>query len=198
VLAMTLPITIACALFADDLVRVVLGPKWIDAAPIFRLLAPTILTFAIVNPLGWLISALGLAARGVRMASVLAPVLIAGYLAGVAQGPKGVALAYSLVMALWCVPAIAWAVRGTVLSTADVLSTALKPLASGAAAAVIAFGASQLAAGLAPLARLVIEMTILLVSYGGFLLFVAGEKAQYVDLLRGLRKPSERTALASA
>src|SRR5439155_8460114 len=104
VLALTLPITIACALFADDLVLVVLGPKWTAAAPIFRLLAPTILTFAIVNPLGWLISSLGMAARGLRMALVIAPIMIAGYIVGLPYGPKGVAFAYSTVMLLWVIP----------------------------------------------------------------------------------------------
>jgi PST family polysaccharide transporter len=193
---MTLPITIACALFADDLVFVLLGRKWTDAAPIFRLLAPTILAFAIVNPLGWLISALGLAARGVRMAFVLAPVLIGGYLLGNSYGPKGVAFAYSLVMSLWIVPAIAWAVRGTPLSAREVLLTAVKPLASGLAAAAIAFGASLLAAGLPPLVRLTIETAVLLLAYGGFLLFVAGQKAQYLDLLRGLRRRSAEPVLA--
>ena len=47
---MTLPITITCALFANDLILVFLGPKWKDAAVIFRLLAPTILIFALINP----------------------------------------------------------------------------------------------------------------------------------------------------
>ena len=42
VLAMTLPITIGCALFADDTILVLLGPKWMAAAPVFRFLAPTI------------------------------------------------------------------------------------------------------------------------------------------------------------
>lgn len=198
VLAMTLPITIACALFAEDVVLVVLGPRWTDAAPIFRLLAPTILTFAIVNPLGWLISALGLVARGVRMAFVLAPVLIGGYAIGLARGPKGVAFAYSLVMALWIVPAIAWAVHDTVLSTGAILRTAAKPLASGLAAAAVALGASQMVVGLPPLARLVVETSVLLGAYSGFLLFVAGQKDQYLDLVRGLyRRSTERSALAS-
>jgi PST family polysaccharide transporter len=198
VLAMTLPITLACALFAEDVVWVVLGPRWTEAAPIFRLLAPTILTFAIVNPLGWLIYALGLAGRGVRMALVLAPVLIGGYAVGVMQGPRGVALAYSLVMTLWVVPAIAWAVRGTVLSAGEVLRTAAKPLASGLAAAAIAFGASHFLTGLAPLARLIGETIVLLSAYGVLLLFVAGEKAKYLALVRGiLGRSSERGALAS-
>ena len=198
VLAMTLPITITCALFAEDVVWVVLGPRWTEAAPIFRLLAPTILTFAIVNPLGWLIYSLGLASRGVRMALVLAPVLIGGYAVGLVQGPKGVAFAYSLVMTLWVVPAIAWAVRDTMLTTGEVLRVAAKPLASGLAAAAVAFGASQFLAGLTPLVRLIGETTVLLVAYGGFLLFVAGEKANYLALVRGiLGRSAEPEALAS-
>ena len=45
VLALTLPATFACGVFADDLIGALLGPKWKDAAPIFRLLTPTILVF---------------------------------------------------------------------------------------------------------------------------------------------------------
>lgn len=198
VLAMTIPITIACALFAEDVVVVVLGARWTEAAPIFRLLAPTILTFAVVNPLGWLVYALGRAGRGVRMALSLAPVLIGGYALGILQGPKGVALAYSLVMTLWIVPGIAWAVRDTALSTGEVLRTAAKPLASGLAAGLVAFGASQFFAGLTPVVRLIAETTVLLIAYGVFLLFVAGEKTQYLALVRGiLGRPAERKELVS-
>ncbi len=198
VLAMTLPITIACALFAEDVVTVALGPRWAGAATIFRLLAPTILTFAIVNPLGWLIYALGLAGRGVRMALVLAPVLIAGYALGAVKGPSGVAFAYSLVMTLWVVPAIVWAVRGTVLTTGDILRTAAKPLASGLAAGLVAFGASQFFAGLTPLVRLIADSTVLFAAYGVFLLFVAGEKTTYIALARGMfGRSTDREALAS-
>ena len=35
VLALTLPITLACAFFADDIIFVALGPKWMEAAPSF-------------------------------------------------------------------------------------------------------------------------------------------------------------------
>ncbi len=52
VLAVTLPVTVAFALFSDDLIRVVLGRKWAASATLLRLLAPTILVFAIINPLG--------------------------------------------------------------------------------------------------------------------------------------------------
>ena len=67
VLALTLPTTIVCALFANDLIFVLLGPKWKEAIPIFRLLAPTILAFAMINPFGWLLFAMGKVARSLKI-----------------------------------------------------------------------------------------------------------------------------------
>ena len=44
-------VTITCTLFADEIVGIVLGAKWAAVAPIFRLLAPVALVFAVTNPL---------------------------------------------------------------------------------------------------------------------------------------------------
>ena len=88
VVTMTLPITFACALFADDLIFVMLGPKWQGAVPIFRLLAPTILIFAVINPLGWLLYSLGLVGRSLKIALVIAPLVTAGYLSGCLSARK--------------------------------------------------------------------------------------------------------------
>ncbi len=64
-LGLTLPITIACALFADDFVYVLLGPKWRAATEIVRLLAPTIAgDLAVLNPMTWLINSLRAGAAG--------------------------------------------------------------------------------------------------------------------------------------
>ena len=100
VIGFTLPITVACALFANDMVLVLLGPKWKEAAAIFRLLAPTMLVFAILNPLGWLLNAIGRVGRSLKIAFVLAPLMITSYIIGLRYGPQGVAFAYSAVMVL--------------------------------------------------------------------------------------------------
>ena len=42
VLSMTIPATLACVIFAEEAIRIVLGPKWLEVIPIFRLLAPTV------------------------------------------------------------------------------------------------------------------------------------------------------------
>jgi len=191
VLALTLPITVACGLFADDIVAVLLGPKWKGAAQIFRLLAPTILVFAISNPLGWLLTSLGMVGRGLKIALVLAPLMIAGYVLGLPAGARGVALAYSATMLLWIVPIIAWAVRDTGISFRDIVLVVSRPLTSITVAAGIAF-VSRLFYGhlLSVLPRLVLENAVLLCIYFAFLLFVAGQKALFEDLIRGWRGTS--------
>ncbi len=42
---------------------------------------------------------------------------------------------------------------------------------------------------LSPLIRLILETAVLLIVYLGMLLFIAGEKSFYLDLLRALKEP---------
>ena len=202
VLGLTLPITLTCALFADDLIFVLLGPVWKEAAAIVRLLAPTIAIFAIINPLGWLIYSLGLVARSLKIALVFAPLMITGYAIGLPYGPKGVAFAYSAVMTLWVIPHILWCVHGTAISFRDILLALSRPLASSMLAGGVAFGV-RLTCGqfFPPLARLVLESSVLFVTFFGVLLFAAGQKSLYLDLLRGLKGQSpvaEKLSVSSA
>jgi O-antigen/teichoic acid export membrane protein len=191
VLGLTLPITCICALFADDLVLVLLGPRWKDAATVVQLLAPTITIFAIINPLGWLIYSLGLVARALRIALVFAPIIITGYVIGLSHGPRGVAFAYSAVMLLWVIPHILWCVRGTGISLWDILRAARGPLVSGLLAGGLSFGV-RLTCGnsVSPLPRLALEASVLLIAFYGTLLFAAGQKSLYLDLFSGLIKRS--------
>jgi O-antigen/teichoic acid export membrane protein len=198
VLALTLPATFACGVLADDLIGVILGPKWKDAAPIFRLLTPTILVFAIANPLSWLVGAIGMVGRGVKMSLVIAPLMIASYFVGLPYGPKGVAFAYSTVMILWIIPVIAWSVHATAISLRDILTVVSRPLASSAIAGAFAFGVCSLY-GQSHLARLLLGSVVFIGTYLGILLYIMGQKSFYVDLLQKFirRSPVEEKALVS-
>lgn len=187
IVSLTLPITIASALFAHDVIFVLLGPKWNAAVPVFRLLAPTMLVFAIVNPLAWLLYSIGQVGRLLRMSLVITPIMIGGYFVAIPYGPKGVAFAYSLLMILWIFPTTLWAVRGTEITFRDVVRTASPPLVAGLVAGGLALGVG-LAFGqsLPPLVRLALESSILLVIFLGLLMFVAAQRSLYLGLLRGL------------
>ncbi|HEY6377529.1 MAG TPA: lipopolysaccharide biosynthesis protein [Edaphobacter sp.] len=187
VLGLTLPLTVACAFFANDVVLVLLGAKWKDAAPIFRWLAPTILVFAIANPLSWLLSASGRVGRLMKMSLVIAPVLILAYVIGLPHGPKGVACAYSVVMTLWLIPLVCWAVHGTEISVGDIVRTASPPLVSSVVAGGLALGVG-LAFGqsLTHPVRLTLESVTLLVTFLGLLMIVPAQRSLYVGLFRGM------------
>lgn len=194
VLSLTLPITLVCAVFADDMIRVVLGAKWVSAIPIFRLLAPTILIFAMINPLGWLLFSTGRVGRSLKIALVIAPLVITGYLLGLPYGPKGVALGYSAAMTLWLIPHIAWCVHGTPISFRDIVKAAGRPLVSSVAAAALALGLRFLCGPLMhPLPRLVSGTAVLFLAYFGILFYAMGEKAFYLGLLRGLKGSSRES-----
>ena len=201
VIALTVPATIACALFAEDLIVVLLGPKWKSAAIIFRLLSPTILVFAIANPLSWLLSSIGMVGRGLKMALVIAPLMIAGYVIGLPYGPKGVAISYSAVMVLWVFPLIAWSVHGTVLRFRDIVTLLFGPVSSSVVAALVSFGVRMLVVhSLTPLPRLAVETAILLTAYVAMLLLCTREKSFYRKAITGWRtsRPAEAKSLVSA
>jgi O-antigen/teichoic acid export membrane protein len=188
VLALTVPITAACTIFSHDMILVLLGPKWLEASPLFRLLAPTIFVFAIVNPMGWLLSALGLVGRSLKIALFLAPTMIAAYAAGLHYGPKGVAFGYSAILILWVIPLIVWAVHGTVISFWDVARVASRPLISCGVAAAIVVPPYVLGGSLLPVfPRLALGIAILFAIYVGMLLYVMGQKTLYVNLVRGFK-----------
>jgi len=188
---MTLPITLVCALFADDLILVFLGPKWTEAIIIFRLLTPTVLIFGMINPLGWLLISSGLQVRSLKLALVIAPLTITAYFLGLPYGPKGVAFAYSAAMTLWLVPHIIWCIHGTLITLRDLLFAIGKPFLSGVAAAVPAYGVLFFCGqSLSPFLRLLLGCSVMFVIYLLILLFVMGQKTFYLNLIRGLKKPS--------
>ena len=116
---------------------------------------------------------------------VLAPLVICGYIMGLPYGPKGVALAYSIVLVLWVVPHIAWGVHGTVISLRDIAVAASRPLVSGIVAGAAAFGAQFFwSQSSSILLRLVLGVAVLLSVYVGMLFYVMGQKSMYLKLFR--------------
>ena len=197
VLAMTIPITICAGEFAPDLVSVLFGPQWQQVGPLLRLLAPTILAFALTDPIVWLMYSQGMLDRSIWVSAVFAPIVIAGYVIGLPFGPKGVALGYSTAIVLSIVPRIAWSVHGTGISLRDLGRAASGPLISGAIA-VAAGLALQLLPGapLSPLLRLLIDGTVLFGIYAVVLLYLLRQKAFYFGLLRTMFRRQNAVAAA--
>jgi len=184
-LTLVLPVTVACGLFAEDIVRVFLGARWHDAAPIFRLLAPTILAFAIVHPFGWLMQATGQVGRALKISLVVTPLLIFGYTLGLSAGPQGVAIGFSVSIVLISAPVILWAKKGTLISATDVIKAAVYPVLSVIAGALATFATRNLVGPLEPtMFRLLIQVLTLLSTYLFILFFVLNQKAIYLNVVQ--------------
>lgn len=186
--SLTLPTTFFCALFADEIIAVCLGAKWAEASTIFRLLAPTVMIFGIINPLAWLILSIGLQGRSLKIALVLSPLVIAAYFVGLPYGPNGVAFAYSAAMTLWLAPHVLWCIHGTVISLRDLLLVLSKPLLSALIASTFAFGVHLYLGDLAsPLLKLVAEGIVMVIMYWLTLMFVMGQSRLYLDIAKELK-----------
>ena len=188
-LSIVMPITIACALFAKDIVAVLLGPKWGDTVLLFQLLAPTILVFAVLNPLFYLMVATGRAARSLKMAFVIAPTVILAYSLGLPYGAAGVAFGFSVAMVILLVPKALWAVQGTPITGADLLRTALAPLASTLVGGAAVVALATVLADVPALLRLSLLTCVLFGIDFLVLLFGFGQKDAYMDIVHALRPP---------
>lgn len=198
VLALTIPITIACAIFAEDLIFVLMGPKWQHTAVIFRLLSPTVLVFSLINPWGWLLYSTGRVWLSLKISLVLAPFVVVGYVIGLPHGANGVAWGFSAMMVLWVFPHLAWCIKGTGIPMRDVLQVINQPTLSGLVAGITALAVQwYLGQSLHPLARLALGGTVLSSTYAWMLLWVMGQRSFYWDLLLVLRKRSSVASTAS-
>ena len=185
-LSVTVPIAITCPLFADEIIRILLGEKWMEVAPIFRLLAPTSLVFALANPLSWLNMATGRVGRAAGIAAATTPVVIAGILLGLSHGPLGVAMGYSGAMMLIIIPIAAWSKHGTGITWSGLWAASKAPLLAGLLAGSIGLIAKvEFGGALAPIPMLALGLALVLGVYAAALIAM-GQKKVYVDLLSEL------------
>lgn len=196
--AITLPITVFSAVFAEDIILVVLGSKWADAIIIFRLLTPTVLFFGLVNPIGWLLWSSGRHVRSLKIAIVIAVLVAAGCLIGLPYGPKGVAIGFSGAMTLWLIPHIVWCLHGTTVTPLSILEVASRPLISAVVAVMLAYAAHVYLRLPSPFFRLILDGFVMIAAYAIVLLFVMGQKGFYFDLVKTIGKSSLAQSEANA
>ena len=129
------------------------------------------------------------AARSLKIALVVAPIVVTAYIIGLPYGPAGVASAYSIAMSLWLIPHIIWCLHGTVISPRDLLRAISRPFVSGCIAGLCAF-AIQCCFGTSSgaVVRLLMGYGVMFATYILVLLFALGQRGFYMDLFRGLKR----------
>lgn len=198
VLSVTIPVTLICALFAEEVIWVVLGPAWSEAALILRLLAPTVLAFAVMNPFSWLLMATARNRLSIVIALFVPPAVILGILAGLRHGPAGVALGYSAGVCLSALPVILLCRRASGIPLRELREVVERPLLAGLVAATCGLGLKIILQGVLPPAlTLITELSVTLGLYAWVLLMVLGQRDFLMDILKATFQksiPNESTA----
>jgi O-antigen/teichoic acid export membrane protein len=101
---------------AEPVVDLTLGKRWLEAAPVFQILAIAALGQLLLDSTLWLFVSRGQSGRLLKLVVIISPIIIGSFAAGLPFGIKGVALSGSLVL-LGILPWILnFAFRGTNLT----------------------------------------------------------------------------------
>ncbi len=141
--AIVIPVMLWLFVAAGDFIRILLGPKWDDAVPIFRVLVFGGLMGTTVLITRWLYLAEGRTKEQLRWSVVSMPVLALGVVGGVIAGrywdalgvSLGVAWGFAITTALLAVPRVAYAMRGSILRQRDYWLSAWRPMVASLLAA---------------------------------------------------------------
>jgi PST family polysaccharide transporter len=151
VLTVTVPVTVVCAVFGAEIVALLLGPRWLDAAPILKALAPTVLGFAVMNPLSWLLMATAQNRISIATALCVPPAVIGGTILGIGYGPVGVALGYSAGVSLAAVPIVVLCRRAGRIPMRHLARVIWAPVGAGTIAGLAGLSLNTVLRGSVPL-----------------------------------------------
>jgi PST family polysaccharide transporter len=101
---LTFPMMTGALILADEIVRVVLGPKWLPVVPVFRLLAPIGMVQSLSTTVGQIYIATGRTDLMFRWGVLFTLPIIGSFVAGLPWGIQGVAAAYAIVVCCILVP----------------------------------------------------------------------------------------------
>ncbi len=128
---LTLPLAAICAAAPDEVVRLLFGAAWPDAAPLLRWLAVSAAASYLTCTIYPLCVATGHTRRLAAMSAVGLLALATGVWLGHTHGPVGLAAAVAATNVMLLAPRLWWAVRETPVRLRDFAMAFLGPAASG-------------------------------------------------------------------
>lgn len=186
ILVAALPFCLGLAVTAEPLVLTVLGPKWVEAVPVVRILAfsmPFVTLQILYHPAT---NALGRPGIGAWVSGAGAVIMPIAFLIGVKYGAIGMAWAWLLGFPIHCLVA-SWLSLPVIGVRAGTLVRAIWPaIAAGASMAVGVVAVDSLLPATSPLLRLLILTATGIILYGTALALLApGIFREILSLVRG-------------
>lgn len=139
VASVAFPIAVFSAAAAPAIIETVLGPTWLEAAPLLRALAPTGLMVSLNIGTAWAYQSLGRSGRQLRWSIFGTAITTTAIAFGLPWGALGVAIAVSIVRVALRPFAVAYCFRGTFLRPSDLFESAWRPATAALLAGIASF-----------------------------------------------------------
>jgi O-antigen/teichoic acid export membrane protein len=123
------------AIFAEPIIRLLLGENWLELIPIFRVFAVTTLVRCLQFPCGFIMVTSGRTDKLVWYSVFQCLLTISGFIAGLHWGALGVAIGYSVSVYVFILPGLFLSVRGTPVKVSDLFHSVVSPAGGSIAVA---------------------------------------------------------------
>jgi PST family polysaccharide transporter len=169
-----MPITIYLIIFSEDIIVLTLGPNWVDAASIFRVLALAAFIQPVETTSGVVMICFGRTRRYLNWGILHSVSLIVSFIIGVHWGAQGLAIAYAAKVWVTLVPSLWYSFRDSPLSSTLFLKAIKLPITSSVILASFLLLLSRELSDSPTLIRLGVSLPIALFLYIGTWLLIPG------------------------
>jgi len=136
--SLTIPLSLYCAIEADFLIRLLLGPQWLGAVPVFQILAIAGLIQPIAGTRGLVLLSFGFSDRYLYWGLANAILMITAFVSGLPFGIKGIAVAYAVANYAILIPSLFYCFHRTPVTVSLFMKTLILPFfISGLAVIVV-------------------------------------------------------------
>lgn len=123
----SMPLAVLLAVLSEEVVLILLGPQWHEAAIIFQILSLFVIVQNVAVTTGWVLQSMGRAMRLLKWQAAHAVIYVIACLIGVRWGAVGVAVVTTAQGLLAMLPAMWVAYHDSPVRTRDVMSAMLRP-----------------------------------------------------------------------
>jgi len=181
-----MPVVLFAAVYSDEIVLVVLGDKWVDAAPIFRIFALAAFIAPASDTTCYLLVSCGETKRYLNLGLLTSATLLLSFGIGAIWGPLGVAYGYLAATYMLLVLRLRYSFEGTPVDAKAFGEAIAKPVVASAAMMLALVLFNRLVNVTSALGLLTMSVPISLASYVGLWMVMPGGKEQLGEIVHAL------------
>lgn len=138
-ISLALPISVYCFLESEFLVRVLLGEKWMDAEPVFKIMSIAGVFVATSGAPGLVMISHGFSKRYLHLSLMAAVIVSVSFIIGIPFGITGVAVAFTIASFIKMIPYTYFGIKGSHVKIHLILRSVIGPVFSASVAGLLAY-----------------------------------------------------------